>query len=196
MAAANEMGYKIKLIASAELNEDGRADVRVHPMLVPKSKTLAHIDYVTNAVSLTGHPVGDVTLSGPGAGEFPTASSVVGDILAIVSEIGKTDYLLPMMRCNHHENAIPISISETENKYYLSITAQNSKGVIGRIGKACEDNNISLASIVQKEVADNRAARITVITELCKEKDMQKVIEIFNNDPAITSVNSLIRVQI
>ena len=174
MKAANEMGYKIKLIASAELNEDGRADVRVHPMLVPKSKTLAHIDYVTNAVSLTGHPVGDVTLSGPGAGEFPTASSVVGDILAIVSEIGKTDYLLPMMRCNHHENAIPISISETENKYYLSITAQNSKGVIGRIGKACEDNNISLASIVQKEVADNRAARITVITELCKEKDMKK----------------------
>ena len=196
MKAANEMGYKIKLIASAELNKDGRADVRVHPMLVPKSKTLAHIDYVTNAVSLTGHPVGDVTLSGPGAGEFPTASSVVGDILAIVSEIGKTDYLLPMMRCNHHENAIPISISETENKYYLSITAQNSKGVIGRIGKACEDNNISLASIVQKEVADNRAARITVITELCKEKDMQKVIEIFNNDSAITSVNSLIRVQI
>lgn len=196
MKAANEMGYKIKLIASAELNEDGRADVRVHPMLVPKSKTLAHIDYVTNAVSLTGHPVGDVTLSGPGAGEFPTASSVVGDILAIVSEIGKTDYLLPMMRCNHHENAIPISISETENKYYLSITAQNSKGVIGRIGKACEDNNISLASIVQKEVAGDRAARITVITELCKEKDMQKVIEIFNNDSAITSVNSLIRVQI
>lgn len=196
MKAANEMGYKIKLIASAELNEDGRADVRVHPMLVPKSKTLAHIDYVTNAVSLTGHPVGDVTLSGPGAGEFPTASSVVGDILAIVSEIGKTDYLLPMMRCNHHENAIPMSISETENKYYLSITAQNSKGVIGRIGKACEDNNISLASIVQKEVAGDRAARITVITELCKEKDMQKVIEIFNNDSAITSVNSLIRVQI
>jgi len=196
MQAANEMGYKIKLIASAELNDDGRADVRVHPMLVPKSKTLAHIDYVTNAVSLTGHPVGDVTLSGPGAGEFPTASSVVGDILAIVSEIGKTDYLLPMMRCHHEENADMMDISETTNKYYLSITAQNSLGVIGRIGKACEENNISLASIVQKEVAGNRAAKITVITELCKEKDMQKVIEIFNNDTAITKVNSLIRVQI
>ncbi len=196
MKAANEMGYKIKLIASAELNEDGRADVRVHPMLVPKSKSLAHIDYVTNAVSLTGHPVGDVTLSGPGAGEFPTASSVVGDILAIVSEIGKTDYILPMMRCHHEENAVMMDVSETENKYYISITAQNSKGVIGRIGKACEENNISLASIVQKEVAGNNAARITVITELSKEKDMQKVIEIFNNDPAITEVNSLIRVQV
>lgn len=196
MQAANEMGYKIKLIASAELNNDGRADVRVHPMLVPKSKTLAHIDYVTNAVSLSGHPVGDVTLSGPGAGEFPTASSVVGDILAIASELGKTDYLLPMMRCNHSENAQMIPISETENKYYISITAQNSKGVIGRIGKACEENNISLASIVQKEVAEGNAARITVITELCREKDMQKVIDIFNRDSAITKVNSLIRVQI
>ncbi|MBO5447096.1 homoserine dehydrogenase [bacterium] len=196
MKAANEMGYKIKLIASAELNKDGRADVRVHPMLVPKSKTLAHIDYVTNAVSLTGHPVGDVTLSGPGAGEFPTASSVVGDILAIAAELGKTDYILPMMRCHHDENAVMMDISETENKYYLSITAQNSKGVIGRIGKACEENNISLASIVQKEVAEGTAARITVITELSKEKDMQNVISIFNNDPAITKVNSLIRVQI
>lgn len=196
MKAANEMGYKIKLIASAELNEDGRADVRVHPMLVPKSKTLAHIDYVTNAVSLTGHPVGDVTLSGPGAGEFPTASSVVGDILSIAAELGKTDYILPMMRCHHEENAVMMNISETENKYYISITAQNSKGVIGRIGKACEENDISLASIVQKEVAQGTAARITVITELCQEKNMQKVIEIFNNDPAITKVNSLIRVQV
>ncbi len=196
MKAANEMGYKIKLIASAELNNDGRADVRVHPMLVPKSKTLAHIDYVTNAVSLSGHPVGDVTLSGPGAGEFPTASSVVGDILAISSELGKTDYLLPMMRCNHHENAVMIPVEDTENKYYISITAQNSKGVIGRIGKACEENNISLASIVQKEVSSGNAAKITVITELCREKDMQNVIEIFNNDTAITNVNSLIRVQI
>ena len=196
MAAANEMGYKIKLIASAELSEDGKADVRVHPMLVPKTKTLAHIDYVTNAVSLSGHPVGDVTLSGPGAGEFPTASSVVGDILAIASEIGKTDYLLPMMRCNHHKNALMIPVEETQNKYYISITAQNSLGVIGRIGKACEDHNISLASIVQKEVAGDNAAKITVITEICREKDMQNVINIFNNDSAITKVNSLIRVQV
>lgn len=208
MKAANEMGYKIKLIASAEMTDDGKADVRVHPMLVPKSKTLAHIDYVTNAVSLSGHPVGDITLSGPGAGEFPTASSVVGDILAIASEIGKTDYILPMMRCSHNENAQMIDISDTVNKYYLSITAKNSMGVIGRIGKACEENNISVASIVQKEIGintetgnldgtrHNGTAQITVITELCKEANMQKVIRIFENDDAIVSVNSLIRVQV
>lgn len=196
MKAANEMGYKIKLIASAVLDDENRADVRVHPMLVPKSKTLAHIDYVTNAVTLSGHPVGEVTLSGPGAGEFPTASSVVGDILAIVSELDKTQYLLPMMRCKHSENAIPLDILDTQNKYYIAISASNRKGVIGKIGKACEDNNISLASIVQKEVAKDNCAYITVITELCKEKDMRKVIDIFNNDDAILNVDSLIRVQI
>ena len=195
MKAANEMGYKIKLIASAQIDEEGKADVRVHPMLVPKYKTLAHIDYVTNAVTLIGHPVGDVTLSGPGAGEFPTASSVVGDILAIASEIGTTDYMLPMMRCSHSQAAIPVHIEDTNNKYYLSITANNKMGVIGRIGKACEENNISLASIVQKEVAQGNLADITVITEICSEKNMRKVINIFENDDAIAKVNSLIRVQ-
>ena len=196
MHAANDLGYKIKLIASAYLDEEGRADVRVHPMLVSKKSTLAHIDYVTNAVSLSGHPMGSITLSGPGAGEFPTASSVVGDILAIAAEVGTTDYLLPMMRCNHSEAAIPVNILDTENKYYLSINAKNSKGVIGKIGKICEDNNISLASIVQRGVSEDNTADITVITELCKEKNMQKAIETFEQDEFINKVNSLIRVQI
>ena len=194
MQAAREMGYKIKLIASAELKEDDCADVRVHPMLVPVNKPLAHIDYVTNAVTLTGHPVGEVTLSGPGAGEFPTASSVVGDILSIASEID-SDCVLPMMRCNHSENAQMIDILETQNKYYISIDANNKMGVIGLIGKTCEDNNISLASIVQKDVNKDNYAEIAVITELSKEKDMRKVIDIFNNS-GVLKVNSLIRVQI
>lgn len=196
MNAANDLGYKIKLIASAYLDEQGRADVRVHPMLVSKKSTLAHIDYVTNAVSLSGHPVGSITLSGPGAGEFPTASSVVGDILAIAAEVGKTDYLLPMMRCNHNEAAVPVSILDTENKYYLSINAKNNKGVIGTIGKICAENGISLASIVQRGVSEDNTADITVITELCREKDMRKAIEAFEKDEFINKVNSLIRVQI
>lgn len=195
MKAANEMGYKIKLIASAELDENGGADVRVHPMLVPQRKALAHIDYVTNAVTLSGHPVGEVTFSGPGAGEFPTASSVVGDILAIISEINNEN-VLPMMQCKHSENALPINILDTKNKYYLSINAKNSMGVIARLGKACEDNNVSLASIVQKEIAEGACAEITVITELCFEKDMQKVVDTLNNDDAINQVNNLIRVQV
>lgn len=194
MKAANDLGYKIKLIASGQIDDKGNADVRVHPMLVSKKSTLAHIDYVTNAVSLSGHPIGSITLSGPGAGEFPTASSVVGDILAIASEIGKSDYILPMMRCRHEENANMIDISETANKYYISITARNNKGVIGKIGTICAENNISLASIVQKHISEDNTAGITVITEIANEKDMQNAIKLIEQDGNI--INSIIRVQI
>ena len=196
MHAANDLGYKIKLIASANIDTEGRADVRVHPMLVSKKSTLAHIDYVTNAVSLEGHPVGSVTLSGPGAGEFPTASSVVGDILAIANELGTSDYILPMMRCQHNSEAIPLTIDETVNKYYISINAKNNKGVIGKIGTICANNGISLSSIVQRGVSDDNTADITVITELVLEKDMQKAIKEIEEDEFINKVNSLIRVQI
>lgn len=194
MLAANDLGYKIKLIASAKIDENGNADVRVHPMLISKNSTLAHIDYVTNAVSLSGHPVGSITLSGPGAGEFPTASSVIGDVLAIAAEIGKTDYLLPMMRCKHDETANCIDINDTINKYYISINAKNNKGVIGKIGTICAENNISLASIVQRCVSEDNTADITVITELVKEKNMQNAIKQIEQDG--NKVNSLIRVQV
>lgn len=196
MKAAHDLGYKIKLIASAKLDENDCADVRVHPMLISKKSTLAHIDYVTNAVSLSGHPLGHITLSGPGAGEFPTASSVVGDILAIVKEFGTTDYLLPMMRCEHHELAKVIDISETQNKYYISLNAKNNKGVIGILGNIFAEYNISLESLVQKNVLENNTADITIITELCKEQDMQNAIKAFEESEFINKVNSLIRVQV
>lgn len=190
MAQANEFGYKIKLIANASIDEDGNADVRVHPMLISKDTTLAHIDYVTNAVAMTGHPIGNIVLSGPGAGEFPTASSVVGDILAIQAEFGKTDYMLPMMRCHHHLTAKPIKIDDTINKYYISITAPNAIGVIAKIGTICANKNISLASILQRGVSENNTADIVVITEKCQEKLIKEVVEELDN----CTVNSLIRV--
>ena len=190
MQRANELGYKIKLIASAIIDENNNADVRVHPMLVPKSHMLAHINYVTNAVALSGHPIGSIVLSGPGAGEFPTASSVIGDILAIAREWKTTDYLLPMMRCKHHLTANPINIEETYNKYYLSITAPNAIGVIAKIGTICANKNISLSSILQKGVEENNTAEITVITENCLEKSIKEVV----NELEGCTINSMIRV--
>ncbi len=196
MKAVNDLGYKIKLVASAKMDENGFADVRVHPMLVSKNSTLAHIDFVNNAVTLTGHPIGHITLSGLGAGEFPTASSVVGDILTIAAEFGTTDYLLPMMRCHHEELAKCLNILDTENKYYISLNAKNNKGVIGNIGNICADCDISVESIVQKNVSDNNTADITVITEICKEKNMRNAVKAFQESDFINNVNSLIRVQV
>ena len=193
MHAANDLGYKIKLIASAYLDEEGRADVRVHPMLVSKKSTLAHIDYVTNAVSLSGHPMGSITLSGPGAGEFPTASSVVGDILAIVRSLG-SDKLLPMMECNHEITAEQIDIKDTVNKYYISITAANTPGVIGSIGEICGRHSISLASVLQKGIDKENTAEIVIITEQSKESNINKAIEELKNNKSIVEINNLIRV--
>lgn len=187
---ANELGYKIKLIASASIDENNNADVRVHPMLVPKNSMLAHTNYVTNAVKLKGHPLGSIVLSGPGAGEFPTASSVVGDILSIAKEWGTTDYLLPMMRCHHHTTANPVKIEDTYNKYYISITAPNAIGVIAKIGTICANKKISLSSILQKGVKENNTAEITVITEKCLERSVNE----FVNELTDCTVNNVIRV--
>ena len=190
MQIANELGYKIKLIASATIDENNNADVRVHPMLVPKSNMLAHINYVTNAVAMSGHQIGNIVLSGPGEGEFPTAISVIGDILAIAREWRTTEYLLPMMRCHHHSTAKPVSIEDTYNKYYFSITAPNAIGVIAKIGSICANKNISLSSIVQKGVKDDNTAEITVITEKCLEKSVKEVVNELDN----CTLNSIIRV--
>ena len=190
MQRANELGYKIKLIASATIDENNNADVRVHPMLVSKKNMLAHIDYVTNAVAISGHPIGNIVLSGPGAGEFPTASSVIGDILAIAREWKTTEYLLPMMRCHHHSVANPVQIENTYNKYYLSITAPNAIGVIAKIGTICANKNISLSSILQKGVESDNTAEITVITEHCLERSIREVVAELTE----CKLNSLIRV--
>jgi len=118
------------------------------------------------------------------------------DVLSIVSELGTTDYMLPMMRCLHEEDAVNIDINDTMNKYYLSINAKNNKGVIGTIGRICAENEISLASIVQRGVDDDNTANITVITELALEKSLQKAVREFEEDEYINKVNSLIRVQV
>ena len=190
MKEANEFGYKIKLIATASIDENDNADVRVHPMLISKDTTLAHIDYVTNAVELNGFPVGKIVLSGPGAGEFPTASSVVGDILAIQAEFGKNEYMLPMMRCNHSDAANPVKIDDTFNKYYISITAPNAIGIIAKIGSICASKNISLSSILQRGVSEDNTADITVITEKCQEKLLREAV----GELTDCTINSIIRV--
>lgn len=191
---ANELGYKIKLIAHAEMLDENNADVRVHPMFVSKKTTLAHIDFVTNAVTISGFPIGQVTLSGPGAGEFPTASSVTGDIVVLSNEIGTTDYILPMMRCKHGSVANVVDIKETTNKYYLSVKVSNKAGVIGKLGLVFAENGISLASLLQKGVSEDNTATIVIITELCREKDVLKAIDDLKKEGCINELNSMIRV--
>ena len=190
---AKELGYRIKLIAMAALDDNNKADVRVHPMLVPFSNTLSTINNVTNAVLLEGFPVGKVMFAGPGAGEMPTASSVLGDILAICANID-APVVLPMMRCNHAVNADQLDISETVNKYYISITAENTPGVIGCIGEICGKSDINLSSVLQKGTDADNTAQIVVITKKSLEANIQNAITELKNNRHIVKINNLIRV--
>lgn len=188
---ADELGYKIKLIALAQ-NSDDKIDVRVHPMLVKKDNVISGINNALNAVMLEGHPVGQVMFTGPGAGEFPTASSVVGDILAIAAEFGKCENILPMTRCHHKEKAVQMDVLDTKNNYYISITAQNARGTIGVIGTVCGKNKINLSSVLQKGTEPDGTAHIIVITEECSERDIQNAIKELEKDSI--KINNLIRV--
>ena len=196
---ASELGYKIKLIGLARRVENDKIDVRVHPMLVEKDNMIAKINNALNAILLKGYPIGEVVFSGPGAGEFPTASSVVGDILILASENDKCDDILPMTRCNHKEMANQIDILDTQNSYYLSITAKNIHGAIGYIGTVCGKNNINILSILQKGLSeDHNSARIIVITEKCYEKDIQNAVKEMEDmaceNEHVIKVNNIIRV--
>lgn len=194
MEFAKEFGYKIKLIALAQVTDDNKVDVRVHPMFVSKNRVLAHVNGVTNAVMLKGNPVGEVMFTGPGAGEMPTASSVVGDILALAIEINASNYPLPMMRCRHEGKADQIDIKDTSNKYYISLNAADNPGVIGLVGTLCGKHNLNLANILQKGVNADGTAEIIIITAQSKESDVRDALHEMLKSGSINKINSLIRV--
>lgn len=194
IAYAREFGYKIKLVAMAQEAEDGRIDVRVHPTLLPENHLLANINGVLNAVVVDGDAVNRVMFTGPGAGELPTASSVVGDILAIANELTTTDYPLPMMRCKHDAVAEHLDISETKNKYYIRVTTSNIPGVLGELGLICGKNNISLYNIIQKGVMEDGTARIVLLTELAYEKDIKNAIKEISERESTKEIANVIRV--
>lgn len=189
---AKELGYKIKLIGLAQKLENDELDIRVHPVLVEENSMLAKISNAINTVQLEGNPVGSVMFTGPGAGEGPTASSVVGDILAIAAEISYTDTILPSTRVKTDIQAKQADILNTKNSYFLAINAQNARGTIGTIGSVCAENNINLQSILQKGIKEDNTALIVVITETSYEKDIQNAVKKLNEQNI--KVTNLIRV--
>lgn len=192
--SAKELGYRIKLIAMGQVLENGKIDVRVHPMLVAKKHLLAKIDNATNSIMLTGYPVGDLVFTGAGAGAEPTASSVVGDLLVLASELETSSMPIPQAICHHNEIAQQVDIGDTYNEYYISINASNNPGAIGVIGTICGKNNINISTIIQKGTKEDNTAEIVVITEKSKESDMQKALNELLKSECIKNINNLLRV--
>ncbi len=192
--SAKELGYTIKLIALGQRLENGKIDVRVHPMLVAKKHLLAQVKNATNSIMLSGYPVGDLVFTGAGAGAEPTASSVVGDLLVLVADLETTSNPIPQAVCNHTETAEQIDIGDTFNEYYVSITASNHPGAIGFIGTLFGKNNINISTIMQKGINEDNTAEIIVITERAKEADVQNALKELLKSESIKNIDNLLRV--
>ncbi|MEW5822442.1 MAG: homoserine dehydrogenase [Cyanobacteriota bacterium] len=194
IAYASELGYKIKLIAMASIKDDNKLDVRVHPALVSKTHPLASINGVTNALTVYGDAVGQVNFSGPGAGQMPTASAVVGDILAIVREMDMTVNVLPSMKCTHKLNATIVPIEDTVSKFYVRFNSLDQPGVIGHMGMSCGNHGVSLLGVIQKDMLLGGQARIILLTHEVKESALRAAIDEISLHFSTKQIANVIRV--
>ena len=176
---ARKLGYGIKLLAISEKEKTQTKNknslplsIWVEPTLVPEDNPLAGVNGVNNAILVEGNPIGQVMFFGPGAGSGPTASAVVADILNIagiqsISE-DKTFNLDPLLSAKSWRSCHVADEKEIKKKNYIRLIAEDTPGVIGKIGAIFGQKKISIESIVQFDASDNEA-EIVVITHQIKQ---------------------------
>ena len=125
---AQEFGYTIKLLAIARNTPEG-IDVRVHPTMIPNTDQLASVDGAMNAVFVVGDAVGETMFYGAGAGSFPTASAVVGDIMALADPIAKGGAPMPEQEPFGHNLTIR-PIDDLKTRYYVRLTVEDKLGTL------------------------------------------------------------------
>jgi homoserine dehydrogenase len=191
---AEALGFTIKLIGLARQADDGRIDLRVHPMLVPHSHPLSKISNEFNAIFVRGDAVGDVMFYGRGAGEMPTASAVMGDVLAIATDLSKGNDPIPTMCWQIEGEPALLPIGETKNRYYLRLNTQDQPGVIGNIGAACGEHGVSIEMVMQKGIGPDGTACIVLITHEVTEGQMREALKKMEAQPTTASIGCVMRV--
>ena len=196
IATAKELGYAIRLVGIYNgISKEGKADVRVHPLLFPKAHPLASINFENNALMLNGSAVGDLMFYGKGAGQMPTASAVTGDVLLLADAIKSGHGAVESMRFDFNKTGELLPIGETENAYYVRLQTKDKPGVVGHLGQACGNHGVSIKAVLQKPVASSQnTATIVLMTHKVKEADFQKALKEIANHDTIESVGSVIRV--
>ena len=172
MAFAKQMGYRVKLIAYAKLVNDGKSiQLCVGPMLIKAGKPLAEVRANYNAVSVVGDAVGPVFFHGQGAGQMPTASAVVADM--IDTAVGRTDLTFKTLELwadgnKRVEFAAP---GELAGRFYMRFNVQDHPGVLGQVTSLLGVQGISIASVIQHEVSDgpNKTVPLVIMTHQAKE---------------------------
>jgi homoserine dehydrogenase len=177
IALARELGYVIKLLAIAERGSGDRLSLRVHPTLVHQDDVLAEVSGSFNAISVYGHALGHALFYGRGAGQMPTASAVVADIVGVA--MGTAVRAFEQLRI-FPDTARPADVlpfEQLESRYYLRLTAKDVPGVLADVTRALGDNGISLSAVRQSEVGDaDRRVPVVITTHKAREGSIRAAL--------------------
>ncbi len=185
---AAELGYVIKLIAFAQKISDGAIEVMVCPTMIKQNHPLSSVKGIYNAVLVEGNAVGQVMFYGQGAGKMATASAVVADIMEAAS--GKN--------CEYHLidsndlNVIDAELSKSE--FYMRLKAIDKPGVLAKISAVFGEKNISIHTVIQKDIRGN-VAEIVIVTHQTTFKAIKDAVSKIENLDVVRSVDSVIRVE-
>jgi homoserine dehydrogenase len=174
---ADELGYKIKLLAIAKALDEG-LEAGVYPALVKKGTQLADVSEAFNAIYVVGDALGPAMLYGKGAGMMPTASAVVGDVLQIGKHLSLGNAHLSPPRLYAEKGSLPlIKMSDTVNKYYIRFQAEDRPGVLGKITGGLGSNGISIESVIQKGRHHGGGdVPVVIMTHEARERDLLKAL--------------------
>jgi homoserine dehydrogenase len=197
VAMAAELGYTLKLLGVIRRGEsDADVDVRVHPAMLHRDHILASVNGVLNAVLLEGDAVGPILLYGRGAGEMPTASAVVSDIVDVARNILSGTPMRISMGYYSHANALDLRPIDTlETRYYLRFSVLDRPGVLAAIADAFGRHGISIASVTQKETGRSERVPVIFLTHRATEKNLRTAVAEVETMDFVQAKTQVIRIE-
>jgi len=174
MQFADELGYVMKLLAIASIEKSG-LNVRVHPVLVSRNNLIASVNYEYNAIYVKGDAVGNTMFYGKGAGQMPTASAVLSDIIYIARNIANGKKYIPNNNKKEKINICPIG--KIRSKYYIRFNVVDKAGVLAKIAGVLGKNNISIESVIQKSRHSRLKVPVVIMTYESIEENFIKAIK-------------------
>jgi homoserine dehydrogenase len=198
LAAADELGYRVKLLGVAVKTAQG-IEQRVHPTMVRKDSAIAQVMGVTNAVSIDPHGFNPLTLIGPGAGGAATASAVLSDIADIARGTRVAPFGRPAATLTDVEKA---PMQRHEGGYYIRMLARDKPGTAATIARHLADQEISLESIVQRHAKDasaeetkSGAVPVILITYATTEDAVRKALGAVGRADVVSGKPQVIRIE-
>ncbi|MBI5696817.1 MAG: homoserine dehydrogenase [Nitrospirae bacterium] len=194
---AKELGYKVKLLAITKV-VDGEIELRVHPTMLPADHLIAKVDGVFNAVYVQGDFLGPAMFYGRGAGDKPTASAVVSDVMDIARDIlsGAKSRMPVLAFKKEGRKAMRVRpIGKVRCCYYLRFTALDRPGVLSKISGVLGRHDISVASVIQKGREEGGAVPIVMMTHDAVEKNVRSALAKLDGLDVIAGPTVVIRVE-